>query len=1089
LKSRNTNIRQGVPIFLVISLLLSLFSIQAHSGTEVLIGVLAKRGNEVTLEKWNPTADYLSARISEYTFRIVPLGFDEIIPAVERQEIDFVLANPSFYVELEARYGTTRIATLKNLVGDIAISKFGGVLFSRADRADIRSLSDLRDKHLAAVEDTSLGGFHMAWREMKKQGVDPYQDLGKLMFAGTHDKVVYAVRDHITDVGTVRTDTLERMASEGRIDLADFRIINPYTDGHFPFKRSTPLYPEWPFAKLQNTSNALTQDVAIALLQMPRDSIAAIASKGAGWTIPLNYRPVHDILRELKIGAYRDFGKVTLLDVLRVYWQWLVAGVAALVGMGIATTYVTRLNSRLKQSQVALRTAHDELEVRVQERTVDLVETNRELESEIDERKRTEMRLEQVNHYNRLILDSAGDGIYGVDRAGITTFVNPRAAEMLGWNESDLIGESIHDIAHHTHQDGRHYPKHECPTRSAINDGNIHTINDEVFWRRDGTKFPVEYTSTPIIENGEVVGAVVVFKNITERKEAEDRLRLTATVFENTTEGIMISDKDNRIITVNDAFTRVTGYSMDEIQGASPGILNSGRHDQEFYQEIWSALSVDGQWCGEIWNRRKSGEIYPEWLNINTVTDKQGEVCYYVGVFSDITAIKQSEQRLEYLAHHDPLTELPNRLLFEDRLGHALSTAHRQQTNVALLFLDLDRFKIINDTMGHQAGDALLQSVSKRLEQCLREDDTVARLGGDEFTVVLENIADPDEVATVAQKIQEALTTPVDLQGQQVYITTSIGISIYPDDGNDGQELIKNADTAMYRAKDKGRNTYEFYTEEFTTTAMQHLSLETGLRHALERDELFLYYQPQVDGHTGDILGVEALLRWQHPKEGLITPDRFIPIAEDTGLIIPIGEWVLHTACRQHRKWSEQGMDIRMAVNISGKQTTQQGFLPALARIIDETGMPPSQLELELTERVVMGKATEAIRLLHDLKAMGVQISIDDFGTGYSSLSYLKRFPIDKLKIDRSFIMGLPDDQEDAAICKSIIALSSALNLRVIAEGVETPEQMKFLNNNNCSEMQGYLFSKPFPPDRLVQLDVYSATTASASLGEHYEGA
>ena len=560
-------------------------------------------------------------------------------------------------------------------------------------------------------------------------------------------------------------------------------------------------------------------------------------------------------------------------------------------------------------------------------------------------------------------------------------------------------------------------------------------------------------------------------QDITERKQAEEKLHLSAIVFENTTEGVMITDDTSRIISVNKAFTEITGYGQDELIGMTPNALKSGRHDEEFFAAMWNIIRDTGRWQGEVWNRRKNGDIYPEWLNISEVKDERGHITHYVGVFSDISAMKESESKLDHLAHHDPLTGLPNRLLLNARMEHSLTRARRNNSLLAVLFLDLDRFKNINDTLGHPIGDLLLQEVAHRLTGCVREEDTVTRLGGDEFTLLLEDLHDSRFASDVAQKILVALADRFILQGHEVFITCSIGISLFPSDGDNVTALLKNADSALYRAKEQGRNNYQYYTEELTTRAMERLSMENGLRHALERNELVLHYQPQVDLYSGSIIGMEALLRWQHPERGLIAPGDFIPLAEETGLIIPIGEWVLRTACARLQAWFDEGLPkVRMAVNLSSRQFNQKNLAEVVASALRDTGLDPNCLELELTERLIMEDAEAAIVVLHEIKALGVQFSIDDFGTGYSSLSYLKRFPIDRIKIDQSFVRNITTDPKDAAVSQAIISLSHSLNLKTVAEGVETIEQQEFLRSRQCDEIQGFHFSRPVPEDEMEQL-------------------
>jgi len=518
----------GLSLLLPLLLLFPFSSIAAEK--EVLLGILAKRGGEHTLQKWQPTADYLSREIPGYYFSIIPLGFDVISPTVAAEEVDFILANSSFYVELEARYGVKRIATLRNRVGETISTEFGGVIFSRADRDDINVIQDLKKHSFMAVNENSLGGFRMAWGELQRHKIDPHKDLSVLKFGGTHDAVVYAVLKGEVDVGTVRSDTLERMAQEGQIDLTDFKLIAHHLindKADFPFLHSTALYPEWPFASLISTPPGLAQIVAVALLGMPPESEAAIAAKSAGWGVPLNYQPVHDLLKRLRVGIYQDFGKITLMDVLRLYLYWFFLGVMSIIIMGAVTAYVARLNTRLKKSRLDLKEARDHLEVRVQQRTHELEQTNIELHDVLKEHQQTLQHLRQTSREKQLLLDSAGEGIYGIDSAGLVVFANAYTVNRLGWSESELVGSDIHQMTHHTRADGDTYPMSECPIHSTLQQRTVHHISDEIFWCKDGSSFPVEYTSTPIMEEGEQNGVVVVFRDVTERRKTEEVLRRT----------------------------------------------------------------------------------------------------------------------------------------------------------------------------------------------------------------------------------------------------------------------------------------------------------------------------------------------------------------------------------------------------------------------------------------------------------------------------------------------------------------------------------------------------------------------------------
>jgi diguanylate cyclase (GGDEF)-like protein/PAS domain S-box-containing protein len=560
-------------------------------------------------------------------------------------------------------------------------------------------------------------------------------------------------------------------------------------------------------------------------------------------------------------------------------------------------------------------------------------------------------------------------------------------------------------------------------------------------------------------------------KEIAGRKRTEEALSQAAAVFENTTEGAMITDTEDRIVAVNKAFTEITGYDQTDVVGKTPRVLHSGKHDESFYTAISASITQTGRWRGEVWNRRKNGEIFPVWLNISNVVDDRGQVTHYVSVFSDITPIKESQAQLERLAHHDALTGLPNRLLFHARLEHALERTRREGGLLAILCFDLDHFKNINDSLGHPAGDRLLQAVTKRLLDSVRREDTVARLSGDEFTVLLEELRESKDAGIVAEKALNVLAEPFNLDGHKAYVTASVGISLFPDDGRDVTTLLKNADSALYRAKEHGRNNYHFYTKDLTVAAFKRLTLESNLRRAVERGEFRLYYQPQVALNDGHVVGAEALVRWQHPKLGLVLPTEFIPMTESTGLVVKLGEWVMRTACAQARAWQKEGLPpMRIAVNVSSVQVTRGGIITTVERVLQETGLDPQYMELEITEGLIMQQTHQTLTTLDELKAMGVRLAIDDFGTGYSSLSYLKRLPLHRLKIDKSFVCEIPDDSEDMAITRAVIALGNSLQLVVIAEGVENKIQLEFLRSNGCDEAQGYLYGAPVPAADFVAL-------------------
>ena len=552
-------------------------------------------------------------------------------------------------------------------------------------------------------------------------------------------------------------------------------------------------------------------------------------------------------------------------------------------------------------------------------------------------------------------------------------------------------------------------------------------------------------------------------------RDDHERLQLAAAVFDSTLEGVLITDMQGRIVHVNRAFIEITGYTLDEVLGANPSMFKSGRHGPEFYEQMYRSIESTGHWSGEIWNRRKSGEIYPQWQGVRSVKDDDGEIKHFVAVFSDITAIKRSEQELLQLAHYDPLTNLPNRLLFIDRATQALAYARAGKRGCALLLIDLDHFKNINDSLGHNVGDEVLKAVAARLRSMFDSELTLARLGGDEFALLVENCQQMVQAADYAQRtLDEAFKTPFILDDQQLFIGASIGISLYPGDANSTEQLLRNADSALFKAKGSGRETYALYSAELTEHAQQRVHLASELRRAIERNELRVFYQPIQDLHTRRILGVEALVRWQHPERGMVSPGEFIPIAEQSGLITDIDAWVLTTACEQTCRWRAEGVDISfVAVNVSSRLFGSGQLVERVAQVLQATGMEPSRLELEVTESAVMDNPDQAIEQMHRLRDLGLSLAIDDFGTGYSSLLRLKRMPVQKLKIDQGFVAGLPGDEDDIAIVRAIIALAQSMGMRVLAEGIEHVDQAEFLLANGCELGQGYWFARPMAADQI----------------------
>lgn len=577
-------------------------------------------------------------------------------------------------------------------------------------------------------------------------------------------------------------------------------------------------------------------------------------------------------------------------------------------------------------------------------------------------------------------------------------------------------------------------------------------------------KFVLERGRTHYNLLGKPLRSAGTVQDVTEKIYAEQRLYQWAAVFENTIEGVIITDENARIIDVNRAFSEITGYSKSEVLGKGPNIRRSQAHNTEFYKAMWESIQETGTWSGEIWNRKKNGELSPEWLTISTLYDDKGNVSNYVGVFTDISVIKRSEEKLEQLATHDPLTGLPNRTLLHDRLEGAIGRAARSGEKIAVMFLDLDRFKIINDTLGHVVGDKLLRQAAMRMKEVLRECDTIGRQGGDEFLAIIEDCVHLAQVEAISNRIRERIAHPFDVDKQTLFIGVSVGISLFPDDGDDAVTLIRNADSAMYQAKRMGRNNIAFYDAALTREARKRMELDIALRTAIDKDEFRLYYQPKIDLKSGSIVGAEALIRWMRDGNQLVRPDDFIPIAEETGLILSIGEWVLEESARQMRAWLDSGYLLQhLAINLSAVQIQRGNIASIMHRVIEKYRLQPSQFELEITESVLFDHPGQAKKVLTELRDIGLSLAMDDFGTGFSSLINLKQYPIDIIKIDRSFVSDLLVDANDEAITKAVIAMGKSLELKVVAEGVEEKAQADYLKALGCDQAQGYLFSPPVP--------------------------
>ncbi|MGB7534961.1 MAG: EAL domain-containing protein, partial [Azonexus sp.] len=979
------------------------------------IGVLSFRDIEATRQQWAPLAEHLNQQISGRRFELVPLHLDDLNHAVEGGKIDFVLTQPEHYVMLRTRHGLAAVATLMPLAGGLPVSRIGGVIVTRNGRGDIRELADLRERTVAAPHQNSLAGYRLQQWTLLQAGINLPDDLKGITFTGqSQDEVIRQVVNNQVDVGFVRTGLIESMIDEGKLDAGAIKVINPQYDPDFPLRRSTALCPEWPFLASGHVPEALVKAVVMALLQIKPDDPAALAGKFYGFSPPADYGTLESMLLELDAHPNRlaYFG---LRDIIAKYSAAIVASLSiVLLLMLLAVVLLIRSKRRVA---AALR-----------ERAA--------------------------------MLDSLGEGLYVIDRQGHCEFINPVALEILGLTRQEIVGKDQHRLFHHHRPDGSPYPNSECPIYLTLHDGRKRR-GEEWFFRKNGEGFPVRYSVTPLRDRRNE-GAVVAFHDISDSRKADEQMRISAIAFE-TQEAMLVTDAAKRIIRVNRAFTEITGYTVDEVIGQTPAVFKSGHHEYGFYGEMWASLKVHGNWRGEIWNRRKNGEVFPEWLSITAVRNAEGQISHFVASYLDLTQRKEAEEQIQFLAFYDPLTHLPNRRLLNERLEKALLAGARHRRYAALLFIDLDNFKMLNDSMGHAIGDLLLREVAQRLSNSIRANDTVARQGGDEFVILLEELSQDihgaiAQIKLIAHNMLEALDKPYQFGDVSYHCTASIGAVPFMDTGETVESLLKSADMAMYKAKAAGKNALRFFDPSMQTEIEQRATVERELRNALQAGQFELYFQPQVDS-AGSVFGAEALIRWHHPGRGLVGPDEFIRIAEESRLILPIGQWVLTQACRQLALWQKNPdtAHLTLAVNVSALQFRDSDFVNSVARAIAESGAPGSRLKLEITESLLVEDIGGTIEHMRPLKEkLGVGLVLDDFGTGYSSLSYLKQLPLDQIKIDRSFVRDINSDPNDAAIAETIIALGHFFNLTIIAEGVETPAQRDTLIICGCKAFQGF---------------------------------
>ena len=1037
-------------------LLSQLGSLPALAVQEVRIGVLSFRPLEQTRQQWQATEDYLNRNVAgDYHFTMEPLFLKEMNSAAAQRRFDYILTNPNHYVLLRSHYGLAVIATLMPVVDGRPVDSFGGVVFTRAGREDIRDFADLRKRKVAAAEEQSFGAYVVQRWALYEQGIQ-IGEMGEVLFTGMpQDNVVRAVLSGRVDAGFVRTGVLENMAREGKLKLDQIKVLNPQHEVGFPQLLSTRLYPEWAFSVVPGVPEALTRKVMLALLRIRPEDAAARSGDYYGFTPPGNYAPVEAVMLRLKTNPdlVQEFD---LRDILNKYMrEVIVAGTLLLVLVLVTLLYLAYANRKLRLSFAererlddALQQANATLEHKVAQRT--------------DELQQSEARLRDIMQSSPIAIRIA------VDNGRRVVFANAAYEHLIGAGQGESIG--VDPAQYYADPAQYRMVLQMLAAGHAVTDRmvELHFADQRTNWvLASYTMFHFE--GEPAI--------LAWFYDVTPLKQAEQALKQSEArfrqMFERHSSPMLLIDPDNgAIINANPAAAMFYGYpvprmrlmNIDEINVLSPAdVANQRRkalNEQRNYF-VFPHRLADG--------RVRTVEIHSSPVEVD------GKRLLF-SVIHDITERQELQQQMHELAFYDALTGLPNRRLLLDRLGKALATATRAKRHGALMFLDLDHFKSLNDLHGHDIGDQLLVEVARRLREAVREDDSVARLGGDEFVVLLENLSlDLEEAGlqaeSVAEKMRLALAEPYHLQrqggeeeGQPIlhYCSSSIGIAMFRDHEEGVEQLLKWADMAMYRAKEAGRNSIRFFDPAMQSAVETRAVLELDMHQALAQGQFELYYQVQVDAARRP-LAAEVLLRWNHPRRGRVSPLEFIPLAEETGLIRAIGAWVLEATCVQIRAWHGHPLlgNLALSVNVSARQFRQEDFVEQVQATVMRHGIAPTSLKLELTESLVLEDVDDSIIKMRALKEFGISLSMDDFGTGYSSLAYLKNLPLNQLKIDQSFVRSIASDSADRVLVMSIVDLGMNFELDVVAEGVETEAQFTLLHRYGCGIFQGYLFGRP----------------------------
>jgi len=997
------------------------------------LGVFAYRPKEILQKRYQPLADYLSAQLGDTRVELQVLDQNEIELALQRKQLDLVFTNPSHYILLRSRYNLTgALATLVSMESGQAVSSLGGVIITRAKSGELARLADLKGRSIAAPGSKYLGGYQTQAYELLQAGVHlPHQV--ELQIIGNHDAVVTTVLAGKAEFGFIRTGIIEELSREGKLDPTQLRVINAQQTPGFPYAHSTRLYPEWAFVALPQVGSRNVRKIASSLMALDENHPAAHAAGIGGFAPPGDYLPVENLARALRMPPFDQTPTFTLCEVW-LRWQGIWISLIGLVS-AILMLQVWRLSSR-----------------------------NRALQKLGRENQQAELALRESEQHFRTLANSGSALIWtsGIDdrrdffNETWLRFTGRRLDQELdnGWVEG-VFSEDVEPYWQaHSEASQRHEP-FDIEYRLRDANGNYRWILEQGRPR---------YGSA-----GNFIGFIGHCYDIAERKQSVEKLQLAANVFTSASEGIMITNADGIIVDVNQAFTVITGYSSSEAIGNKASILKSERQSPQFYTELWRSLAVNGRWSGEIWNRRKNGEIYPEHLTISAVRDRDYRTLHYVGLFLDITAQKAHQTQLEHFAHFDALTGLPNRVLLADRLYLAMTQARRRGAKLAVALIDLDGFKEINDHHGHKAGDELLMAIAERMRSALRESDTIARMGGDEFVAVMDELQQFNDCLPMIQRLLEVCAKPVQYDDRVLKVSCSIGVTFYPQaEPIEADQLLRQADQAMYQVKLSGKNRYYLFDADLDRDVRSHHESLEDFRRGLSQKEFLLHYQPKVNMRSGEVIGAEALVRWQHPERGLLMPALFLPIIEKHVIEIELGEWVVDTALTQIDTWRGLGLELPVSVNISALHLQQPDFVTRLQKLLAaHPAVKPGQLQLEVLETSALEDIHHVSQVINACVGMGVSFALDDFGTGYSSLTYLKHLPVELLKIDQSFVRDMLFDPEDLSILQGVQGLATAFQRQVIAEGVETELHGEILLQLGCDLAQGYGIARPMPPGEM----------------------